>query len=105
MARNISEFFSPKALSCLRFFEKVKKCPFKGVVLECEMQEVKQGGDKKFALRIGPVDLWIGVNPTNAQTLAAKWGSDIDLWVKKKITISKKVTGYQGKEGFDLIPG
>lgn len=104
MARKLGDFFSPKALSCLRFFQKVGKPPYKGKIGGVDIQEVKAGGDKKFSLFILPVGVWIACNFTNASALGEAWGDDVDVWEGKKVVLSKMVTGFQGKEGFAIKP-
>ncbi len=103
MARSLSDFFSPKALSASAFFKK-QKSPYKGKILAVDMQEVKSGGDKKFSILVGPCELWITCNITNALELKAKFGDDVDEWEGKKITVTNQGREYQGKRGFKLMP-
>ena len=104
MARQLSEFFSPVALSCVTFFKNHPKGPYVSKLGECDIQQVKKGGERVFAVYLEAFDCWIACNQTNARRLSAKFGLDVDTWVGRKVRISKQQTGFQGKDGFLLDP-
>ena len=59
---------------------------FKAVVYFRESEAMCEGTDKG-----------LGLNKTNAETIAMLWGGDTDAWTNKKITLFPDTTRFQGK--------
>ena len=50
------------------------------------------------------LDMKMSINKTNAQTLVDNWGSDVSIWVGRKVFIATKQKYNNGKEGFIIVP-
>lgn len=104
MARLLSEFFTPKALSRTAYLKKFPKGPLVIKIAAVEMQEVKKGGERNMAIEVDKLGVWLSVNKTNADRLAIKFGQDIDEWIGKKVKLGENPEGFQGKHGFLMDP-
>lgn len=52
---------------------------------------------RKGVLFFAELDRGLVLNKTNSRTIAALYGTDCTLWVKKKITVYRSETSFQGK--------
>ena len=65
-------------------------------IVNWRKQKFDDGGTSYF-LKLKDIDKEFRVNKTNAKRIAEMYGTDIDAWIGKSITLSPDVTDYQGK--------
>lgn len=64
--------------------------------IEAWRKQTFDDGGESYFLKLKGQEKEFRVNKTNAKRMAKMFGSDIDNWVGKEITIDPDVTEYQG---------
>jgi len=62
-----------------------------------EARVVEMNGEKKIVIGFKDSEFDMVVNPTNARTLAEKYGENTDEWSDEEVTLASVPVTYQGK--------